>query len=224
MIGLPSLDHDDPVSTGRRPDATTRVLSSVIPPASERPPKSALRAHMLARREQLSVEQRAAAADAVAALGGALLNEVSPGSVVGVYAAKGAELDLRPLHEAVRTAGLFAAYPRVVPGQAHLEFALAEPHELVSARFGLREPSQRARRVELAELAVVFVPGLAFDEQGTRLGWGKGYYDATLPHAVNARRVGACFECQIIERVPRAAHDVSMQAILTEAKVRQIGA
>lgn len=149
---------------------------------------------------------------------------LAPGSVVGLYAAKGAELDLFPLHELVHRAGLRAAYPRVVAGQPRLEFALAEPAALVPAAFGLREPAQRSVRVELAELAVVFVPGLAFDGHGGRLGWGKGYYDATLPHAAKARRIGVGFECQIIEHVPRAAHDVLMQAILTEAKVRQVGA
>lgn len=224
LIGLASLDHDDAVSTGRRPIATTRVLSPVMPLAPERPAKSALRARMVACRDRLPAEQRAAAAVAVASLGEALLADLPRGSVVGLYAAKGAELDLRPLHEAIRRAGHWAAYPRVVPGQARLELAVAEPDELVPAPFGLREPSPQAKQVALVELAALFVPGLAFDEQGTRLGWGKGYYDATLPHAIKAHRIGVGFECQVVERVPRAAHDVSMQVILTEAKVRQIGA
>lgn len=223
LIGPASLDHDDSVSTGRRPIATTRVLSPVFPPAPERPAKSALRARMVACRDQISAERRVAAAEAVADLGGALLSDLPRGSVVGLYAAKGAELDLRPLHEAIRRAGHLVAYPRVVPGQARLELAVAEPGELVPALFGLREPSPRAGRVDLAALVALFIPGLAFDEQGTRLGWGKGYYDATLPYAINARRVGVGFECQVVERVPRAAHDVPMQVILTEAKVRQIG-
>lgn len=196
----------------------------MIPPASERPAKSALRARMVACRDQLVARQRAAAAAAVAVLGESLVAELAPGSVVGLYAAKGSELDLGPLHEAIRRAGHLTAYPRVVPGQAWLELALAEPAELVPAAFGLREPAPRAPRVALADLAAVFVPGLAFDEHGGRLGWGKGYYDATLPQAARARRIGVGFECQIIERVPRAAHDVPMQAILTEAKVRQVGA
>lgn len=178
---------------------------------------------MVACRDQISAGRRVAAAEAVADLGAVLLADLPRGSLVGLYAAKGAELDLLPLHEAIRRAGHRAAYPRVVPGQARLELAVSEPDELVPAPFGLREPSPRAGRVDLAELMVLFIPGLAFDEQGTRLGWGKGYYDATLPYAVNAQRVGVGFECQVIERVPRAAHDVPMQAILTEAKVRQIG-
>lgn len=191
--------------------------------SSDRHAKGALRSLMLARRDQLPAEARAAASAQVVARAAAGLVQLARGAVLGLYAAKGSELDLRALDEVARQRGHAVAYPRVVRGQPWLEFALAEPTELVEGAFGLREPAPRAERVALERVAAFFVPGLAFDERGGRLGWGRGYYDSTFVQAPSALRLGVAFECQVVERVPCAAHDVLLHELLTEAQGRRFG-
>ena len=64
----------------------------------------------------------------------------------------------------------------------------------------------------------MLVPGVAFDLDGRRLGYGGGYYDRLLPLlSPRAARVAGAFELQIVDRVPAAPHDVAVDAIVTES-------
>ena len=62
---------------------------------------------------------------------------------------------------------------------------------------------------------LVIVPGVAFDRQGGRLGYGKGYYDRFLDQSL-AFRLALAFDFQLLETVPTEMHDVPMDGILTE--------
>jgi 5-formyltetrahydrofolate cyclo-ligase len=65
----------------------------------------------------------------------------------------------------------------------------------------------------------VLVPGVAFDPQGGRLGYGGGYYDRLLPLLPSmTRRVAGAFELQVVERVPAAPHDLRVDAVITELR------
>jgi 5-formyltetrahydrofolate cyclo-ligase len=145
----------------------------------------------------------------------------APGPVptLALYAAKGSEVDTTAIDVAARARGWRVVYPRVIAGQRALAFHLATPTELVAATFGLREPVASAPTVSLAELTVICVPGLAFDRGGGRLGWGHGFYDATLAQlgAPRPLLLGLAFECQIINELPREAHDVLLDRVITEA-------
>jgi len=67
------------------------------------------------------------------------------------------------------------------------------------------------------------VPGVAFDREGRRLGYGGGYYDRLLPQlAARAVRVAGAFDLQLVARVPAAPHDVAVDAIVTESGVLAI--
>lgn len=199
-------------------------MTSDASDGSARHTKSALRSRALACRDQLTEESRALAARAVAVRGEAVLAGLSPGSVIALYAAKGSELEVRVLDESARRLGQAVVYPRVVRGQPWLDFHLAEPAQLTAGAFGLREPAATFPLVPLLQIAAFFVPGLAFDETGARLGWGRGYYDSTFVRAPRAWRVGVAFECQVVEHVPRAAHDILLHELLTEARQRSFGA
>jgi 5-formyltetrahydrofolate cyclo-ligase len=62
------------------------------------------------------------------------------------------------------------------------------------------------------------VPGIAFDAMGRRLGRGGGWYDRLLSHYPKAFRVGLACELQVVAGVPADPRDVSMHAVLTEAR------
>jgi len=89
--------------------------------------------------------------------------------------------------------------------------------ELAPGLFGVREPVPSAiRPVGLEEVDLVLVPGLAFDGRGHRLGHGHGYFDrflARLPKATPT--VGLAFRCQLLDRLPVAAHDHAVRTVLT---------
>jgi len=85
------------------------------------------------------------------------------------------------------------------------------------ASYGIREPMGEARQVEPDSIELVLVPGLAFDREFYRLGYGGGYYDRFLPRLrPSALMIGAAFSFQVVESLPHDAHDTRLDALLTE--------
>lgn len=184
---------------------------------SANPPrgKPVTRRTVLSRRDALTAGERASAEARIADEVMALLAKLPKGTVVGLYAAKGSEVATAAIDARARAAGLRVAYP-IVEGPLRLSFAEAQIGELVPGPFGLREPAASATRVALADVAAFLVPGVAFDRSGGRIGWGRGYYDATLAAAPAAVRIGLAFECQVLDRVERDPHDVVLHHVVTE--------
>jgi len=179
--------------------------------------KPITRRTVLSRRDALTPQARAEASDAITARVEALLAPLAAGSLVALYAPKGTEVATARIDAALRARNVRVAYPRVVDGERQLAFQESSAETLVPARFGLREPAPDAPAVTLASITAFVVPGVAFDRSGGRVGWGRGYYDATLAAAPGALRIGVAFECQLMDQVPRDPHDVLLQYVVTEA-------
>ncbi|MFA9447122.1 5-formyltetrahydrofolate cyclo-ligase [Egicoccus sp. AB-alg6-2] len=181
--------------------------------------KSALRATARAARGALSPDERAAAsARAVARL--EYLPEMRRARVVLLYAASPQEIDPAGLVPRLRARGVRTLYPRVDGDR--LELAVSDdPGALLVGFRGIREPLGPAIDPSVVDLAVV--PGVAFDPAGVRLGQGGGHYDrllAALPRT--AVRVGVCFACQVVPRVPREPHDVPVDVVVTERVTHRV--
>lgn len=80
---------------------------------------------------------------------------------------------------------------------------------------GIMEPSEGAAEVSPSEVGLAIVPGMAFDGAGRRLGRGGGYYDRLLP-LLSCPKVGVCFGCQLVERVPVEECDIIVDSVLSE--------
>ncbi len=66
---------------------------------------------------------------------------------------------------------------------------------------------------------MVIVPGVAFDREGFRIGFGAGYYDRFLPHLPkNTALVSLVYDFQLMTKVPREPHDISVDWIITEKR------
>jgi len=151
-----------------------------------------------------------------------VFSRLKSGDVVGIYAALHGEISADGVAEAGMRRGLVIAYPRVVSGERVLRFHQATSNELSDGAYGVPEPCVGAPTVDLSELSVIIVPGLLFDRAGLRLGWGGGYYDATLP-MTSALRIGLAFECQLVDALPSEMHDQTVHLIATD-KTLHIGA
>jgi 5-formyltetrahydrofolate cyclo-ligase len=89
--------------------------------------------------------------------------------------------------------------------------------QLQPGMHGILEPCCKKAIVPPEEIDFVLVPGLAFDRQGGRLGFGRGYYDRFLcQFPVTARYCGLAFSIQIVSYVPRQPYDVCMHYVATE--------
>jgi 5-formyltetrahydrofolate cyclo-ligase len=170
-----------------------------------------------ARRDNLTGDERRIASSAIAQRAAA---EVPPG-IVALYAAKGTEVSTTELDALLRARGNTIVYPRIVEGSRVLVFAVGHPGEMVASALGIPEPHEDAPVVSLADIAAFVIPGLAFDRNGGRLGWGRGHYDTSMS-GTTAKRIGLAFECQILDDIPREAHDLPLDTIVTEVAIYQI--
>lgn len=90
-------------------------------------------------------------------------------------------------------------------------------------REGREYSRPEAARSQLENIGAVFLPGLAFDLRGNRLGQGGGWYDCALQSlAPGVLRVGVCFDFQVVEIVPRETHDLGVSIVVTEQRTIRI--
>jgi len=147
---------------------------------------------------------------------------------VALFAPLPSEPDIHPLIEEAWAQGKRVVLPLMIKQGSVLEL---DWHEITSwndvvvpGPFGLREPDPLCcPRVPLTDLDCVFVPGVAFDHEGFRLGRGGGFYDSFLsltPPALPC--VGLMFSLQKVPLVPREPHDQSLRSVLTEDELIEL--
>lgn len=91
--------------------------------------------------------------------------------------------------------------------------------QLEPSFFGLLEPIvDETAEVSLEEIELLIVPGLAFNRDGYRLGFGGGYYDRTL-QKYTGKTISLAFEEQIVTSLPIESHDLSVMKIITPKEV-----
>lgn len=183
--------------------------------------KKTLRQECLARRRAMDKAAAAVASRQICQTLGDFLAD-SAGAVLS-YLAYGNEVNLAELHQNLWRQARPLAVPRtlgLLPGQMELRYLRAET-ELEKSPLGVREPGAAAETCPAAELAAVLLPGVAFDEQGGRLGHGAGYYDRFLGGlAQKPLLIGVAYEWQVLASVPQAAWDQPLDYLVTESKLR----
>ena len=177
--------------------------------------KAQLRRELKRKRAALSPEERRQCSLRICAL-----VEASPvfrqARTVFLFASFGTEVDTFPLLGRALLSGKRVALPRTLLSEKRLVFhRIFTLGELVPGAYGIPEPPPENPVVPCEEADLVLVPGLAFDREGFRLGYGGGFYDRIL-RKIRAPRVGLAFSFQLIERVPREEHDLPVDGVVTE--------
>ena len=192
------------------------------PPAADplREAKRALRERVLAARDSLPPEFRAAASIAIgAAL--ARREDFETASTVLLTLPFGSEWDTMPLLLTALERGKAVALPRVNATARSLELCrLSEPtRDVLPGYRGIPEPQSHCELIAADAIDWVLVPGVAFDAAGHRLGYGGGYYDRLLPQLRrDAARIAGAYDIQLVDRVPSGSHDVPVHGVATELR------
>ena len=177
--------------------------------------KRTVRAEVLARREAMDPAERARRGELIVERF-LTLPEVAAAAAVMAFWSFGSEVPTDGLISHLVEAGVTVALPRIVDG--HLEPRTWFPGEPVTqTHFGAREP-EAGRILRPDEVDVVATPGVAFDREGGRVGYGGGFYDRFLP-TTPAFRAAIAFDLQLVrEPLPGAAFDLPVDAIVTESE------
>ena len=138
-------------------------------------------------------------------------------SIIHIFLSKADEPETSQIIELAWKSGKQIGVPCVLPDTLELFHSQLNSFEdLRPGALGVLEPSPEQRTALTPEsFDLVIVPGVAFDRQGGRLGYGKGYYDRFLDQSL-AFRLALAFDFQLLETVPTETHDVPMDGILTE--------
>ena len=144
---------------------------------------------------------------------------------IAVYLPDRGEVDPTPLMAAARAAGKRLYLPVLAPVHPRLLWFVAwDPDtRLIPNRFGIPEPPvSKRRRVPARALDLIITPLVGFDDKGTRLGMGGGFYDTTFAHRNRHRHwhrprlLGLAYDFQQVDTLPRRPWDVNLDAVATE--------
>lgn len=152
----------------------------------------------------------------------ASLPEYRKARAIACYVDKGNEVKTRPLILKALAARKKVLVPIVSRESRSLVFSrILNLDELAPGAFDIPEPKPDSRRITGLETAgVIFVPGIVWDFNGYRIGWGKGYFDTVLKQLPDKSvSIGLAFELQVVEKVPRAQFDLPVDMVVTETRV-----
>lgn len=152
--------------------------------------------------------------------------EIATAQVILTYASTFEEVPTDGIAAEARRRGIELVYPRCLLDRSELALhSVRSPDDLLeSGAFGLREPDPGCPLIELAQIDVALIPGLAWDRKGHRLGRGAGYYDRLLGGPEwRALRCGLFFADQEAEFIPTDDWDSPLDAVVTEDETLRFG-
>lgn len=183
--------------------------------------KKALRRAARVRRAAISAEERIAAECAAVAWLDEQLGRRTDIVAVAVYISVGDEFPTEEIIETCRKHGKIVAVPRWEATENRYRWVRMERNApLVYGPMRVPEPGREAEPVNAASIGLYLVPGLAYDDFGTRLGYGGGWFDRLLAEATPSAIVrGLYFPSQHCEqRLPREVHDIPVEPIFPLAE------
>jgi len=186
--------------------------------------KAALRDLLRARRDALEPSEIAERSQVIARRVMALAGYERSRTRL-LFASFGSEVRTDALIADTLRSGARLVLPRVIgPEEALALHEVRDPaQEIAPGSFSIPEPLESCPELSLYEIDFVLVPGLGFDREGGRLGYGGGYFDYILNLRSDLVETGAAvavaFEDQLIDEVPRESWDVRVPIIVTENEV-----
>ncbi|NLK40170.1 MAG: 5-formyltetrahydrofolate cyclo-ligase [Clostridiales bacterium] len=137
-----------------------------------------------------------------------------------MYAPSNGEPDIMPIAKEALRRGKTVAFPRCKVLERTMSYHIIQSiDELMPGAYRIPEPHARMPQYKGGDSALCLIPGLVFDNDGYRIGYGKGYYDRFLTR-FSGKAIGVVYNDFICERVPRGRFDLSVEVLVTEKGVR----
>ncbi len=184
--------------------------------------KADLRTLLLQRREGLSPEAVHQKSEAIRKQL-FTLDEFRAAGLIHFFISMGREVETLPMIQEAISLKKRVVVPVVVPESMDLRLSeLLKNSPLVPGPMGTLQPRpDQIRPINMSEIDLMLVPGVAFDRYGHRLGRGLGYFDRLLGQSFKkpVPIIALAYELQLIEHVPVTDHDKMVDKIITEDRV-----
>ncbi len=137
-----------------------------------------------------------------------------------LYSAIGTEVNVDSVFTAALSDGKKVAFPLCLDGEGNMEFYFVSgTTDMKNGMYSISEPvPEKCRKAYSAEKSVCLVPGLSFDKNGGRLGYGKGYYDRFLA-GFTGESVGICFEDCVSDSLRLNQFDEKVNYLITDKTI-----
>lgn len=182
--------------------------------------KKELRSYIKIKRK--SVENKAEK-DSLVAQNLLSLDEIKKADTILCYISLDDEIYTDEIVRVLLDSGKRVGAPYCVDNNGNMDFYyITDFDDLRIQSFGVREPViEKCKKVTSFDNTIIILPGLCFDSNGNRLGYGKGYYDRFLQiHSLIS--VGLCYNSLIVKKVPTDMYDKKADIIVTENDIIRI--
>ncbi|WP_276734442.1 5-formyltetrahydrofolate cyclo-ligase [Bacillus sp. (in: firmicutes)] len=148
------------------------------------------------------------------------LPEWQNASTIAVTISRGMEIPTRPVIEQAWGEGKQVCIPKCAPETKNMQFRTYQTaDQLETVYAGLLEPMiEKTKEVKPSQIDLMIVPGVCFDTDGFRIGFGGGYYDRYLSD-YKGKTASLLLECQLFAHVPRQPHDIPVHKLITEDRI-----
>ncbi|MBI2799398.1 MAG: 5-formyltetrahydrofolate cyclo-ligase [Gammaproteobacteria bacterium] len=133
-----------------------------------------------------------------------------------IYIALPDEIETRALMDEIARQQKIVLIPRITPRKEMVAVSFPGWDALIPGTLGIL--TTLATNPFAEPIDVALVPGLAYTATGYRLGYGAGYYDRWFAEHPMTLRLGLCLEADLVDQLPIEAHDIAVDAIVTEAR------
>ena len=182
--------------------------------------KSIIRKELTVVRNAIADDERALAEQSMISRITSLASFRFAETILLYYPIKG-EPNLLPLAKVILDAGKGLAFPLCHAESCTLTYHyVSSPDELTDGAYGTKEPAPSAPLYvpDKNKNDMILVPGISFDKQGFRLGYGKGYYDRYLSR-FGGTQIGITFHKLFTQKLPHGHYDRQVSTVLTEKGV-----
>ena len=140
--------------------------------------------------------------------------------IIAGYWPINSEVNILKLLNSLHLEGITLSLPVIIDKESPLIFRQWHPKETLTS--GLYQILQPPSHCAIVTPTLIFIPLLAFDRQGHRLGYGAGYYDRTLSYLrknTSLKAIGIAYAFQEFAAIPQESHDEKLDYIVTEKEI-----
>ena len=146
------------------------------------------------------------------------LDDIKNADTVLLYASFGSEVDTWKITGKLIEMQKNIAFPKCGKN-GHMTFhVVSGSSDLIAGAYGIPEPDISLPSPDITDRTVCIVPGLAFTENGSRLGYGGGFYDRFLEKYPAVTTLALAYEAVLTDKLPVESHDATVKYIVTEER------
>ena len=144
--------------------------------------------------------------------------------VLFIYISFGNEVNTHKIIQYALDSGKEVCVPKVISRLKGMRaLKIRDLRDLETSSYGILEPSDDSEEIFVERMDLAVIPGLAFDLNGGRIGYGGGFYDRFFSNInVSIRKIALAYEFQVLEGLPLEKHDITIDGIITENGFKSI--